>query len=149
VGDAPKRKTLTPLSSELRVAEPYVPPRPSRWRGWRESRRKPPPTTTGGAVLLGIKRYVTALAIAVGVVVGLGLLAIWAADARPERAFPLAFYLGGVLVAGGGAFASADMGGSDWYWTQHEKEQRVSMSFVFIAVGLPIIVAGVVIDSQT
>jgi hypothetical protein len=136
------------MSSELRAAEAYAPRRPSRWRAWRTRPRKPPPTTTRRAIFDGVKRYLIVLAAAGAALVGIAFLLVLA-GARPERAFPLVFYLGGVLIAGGGAFSAADVGGSDWYWSQDEKEQRVSMSVVLVAVGLPIVAVGVLIDSQT
>jgi hypothetical protein len=148
VENEPKRRSLTPLQSELTIQPNAAPARPSAWRRLRGTRRqRPVPTTRGGIILGGIKRFLYTM-LALGAAVSIGALAlVWLADVDVKTAFMIMFFAGGILLVGGGVFSTADMGGSDWYWTQHEKDQRVGYSFVFVAVGLPLLAAGFLLEA--
>lgn len=100
-----------------------------------------------GVFLAGLKRFLLTIgALTALITIAAGLL-VWLADVEPKRAFMVMFLAGGCLLAGGGAMSAADMGGSDYYWDQQEKEQRVSYSFVFIAVGLPLVAVGLLLEA--
>lgn len=100
-----------------------------------------------GVFIGGVKRFAYTLAALSGVIAIGALPLIWLADIGAKSAFMAMFIAGGVLLAGGGAMAAADMGGSDYYWDQEEKEQRVSYSFVFIAIGLPLLAVGLLLEA--
>ena len=144
----PKRRSLTPLSSELTIQPDAAPARPSLWQRVRSRRPpRPVPTTRRDIILAGVKRFLyTMLGLGAAISVG-ALVIVWVADVDVKTAFMIMFFAGGALLAGGGVMASADMGGSDYYWSQEEKEQRVSYSFVFIAVGLPLLAAGFLLEA--
>lgn len=146
--DEPKRRSLTPLSSELTIRAEPAPKPPSALRRLRERKRnKPVPTTKMGVVVAGVERFLFTIAALTALISVAAVLLIWLADVEPKRAFMAMFLAGGCLLVGGGAMSAADMGGSDYYWDQQEKEQRVSYSFVFIVVGLPLIAVGLLLEA--
>ena len=122
------------------------PSAPGRLRRRRKQQR-PAPTTRLGVILGGVGRFLLVLATLSTLISLAALLLIWLAGTDPKRAFMIMFFLGGAVLAGGGVAASADLGGSDYYWDQQEKEQRVSYSFVFVAVGLPLIAVGLLLEA--
>ena len=141
-----KRKSLTPMSGELRIPEGWVPPGPVP----EKPRAKPepePPATTLGMLGHGLKR----LALVVGAIsagaIALSLALVFLADAEPASTLPVVFYVTGVLVAGGGLWS---LSGHDWVpeagYEQVEKEGWVSDSFVYFGIGAMIIAIGVLFE---
>jgi hypothetical protein len=141
-----RRKSLTPMSKELRIPEGWVPPGPVP----EKEERKPeaePPTTTLGMLGHGLKR----LALVVGgisaaaIVLALALVLLAGADAAST--LPFVFYVAGVLVAAGGLWS---LQGHEWVpeagYEQVEKEGWVSDAFVYFGVGLSVIAIGVAFE---
>jgi hypothetical protein len=138
-----RRRSLTPLESELRLRERApVDRKPGpleRMRARRRDRR--PPTTLRGAVARGLIR----LAISTAVASGIALLV----DHWTSRGSSFGFYVVGAGLLAIAFFTSASPMGSRVYYytsTAGEREKRVSMSFAYILAGAIVIVIGVVID---
>ena len=140
-----RRKSLTPMSKELRIPEGWVPPGPVP-----EKERKPeaqPPVTTLGMLGHGLKR----LALIVGGIsagaIALSLALVFLADADAASTLPFVFYVTGVLVAGGGLWS---LQGHEWApetgYEQIEKEGWVSDAFVYFGIGLSIIAIGIAFE---
>lgn len=100
-----------------------------------------------GVFVGGLMRFASVLGAIAFVIAVVALLLVWIGGIETKSAFMWTFIAGGVLLAGGGAMSAADMGGSDYYWDQEEKESRVSYSFVFIAVGLPLLAVGLLLEA--
>lgn len=141
-----KRKSLTPMSGELRIPEGWVPPGPVPERP--QAKPEPePPATTLGMLGHGLKR----LALVVGGIsagaIALSLALVFLADADASSTLPVVFYVTGVLVAGGGLWS---LSGHDWVpeagYEQVEKEGWVSDAFVYFGIGALIIAIGVLFE---
>ena len=133
-----RRRSLTPLESELRI--PYGPPPPTK-PGRRERfrrRERRPPTTTRGAVARGLLR----LGIAVGAASGVALLI----DHFTGRDTQFGFYVTGAGVLAIAFFTSASDMGTQYYYSRGEREQRVNWSFAYMLAGALVVAIGVVID---
>ena len=143
---ARRRKTLTPMSGELRIPEGWAPPGPVREKP-KPKAAPEPPSTTLGMLGHGLKR----LALVVGGIsagaVALSLALVFLADADAASTLPVVFYVTGVLVAGGGLWS---LSGHDWVpeagYEQVEKEGWVSDAFVYFGIGATIIAIGVVFE---
>ena len=66
------------------------------------AKEKEVPSTRGRVLIAGLRRSVIALLILSAFVCGAALLMVRVGDMSVGRAFPLAFYLGGALIAVGG-----------------------------------------------
>lgn len=140
-----RRKTLTPMSKELRIPEGWVPPGPVP-----EKKRKPeaePPATTLGMLGHGLKRLALVVGGISAAAIALSLILVFIADADAASTLPFVFYVVGVLVAAGGLWP---LQGHEWVpetgYEQVEKEGWVSDAFVYFGVGLSIIAIGVVFE---
>lgn len=134
---AERRRSLTPLESELRVRPQPESEKPSRFERLR-SRERRPPTTTRGAVARGLLR----LAIVVGAASGLALLI----DHVSGRSTAFGFYILGAVILGIAFMTSASNMGARGAYTQAEREHRVTWSFSYILAGAIVVVLGVLID---
>jgi hypothetical protein len=141
-----KRKSLTPMSGELRIPEGWVPPGPVPERP--QAKPEPePPATTLSMLGHGLKR----LALVVGGIsagaIALSFALVFLADADASSTLPVVFYVTGVLVAGGGLWS---LSGHDWVpeagYEQVEKEGWVSDAFVYFGIGALIIAIGVLFE---
>jgi hypothetical protein len=137
-----RRKTLTPLTGELRAAEPPTVTRPGRLSTLRRRRsQRPLPTTTLGALAQGLKRLGVALwaAAIVALLIDKYLL--------PGRDPGIGFYIVGAIVSGS-TLASANGGGSRLAYARGaEREQRVNYAFAYFLVGILILVIGGLIEA--
>lgn len=140
-----RRRTLTPLTSEL--TQTFEPRKPARKRRLPRLPRLPRPTSWAGAIAVGILRFVIVIALLGGLAAALAALTVWQTETAPARAFMLSFVLLGALIIAGGFFSSAADMGTDYYYEAVDRESRVSSSFVYVAVGVALLVTGVVIDS--
>jgi hypothetical protein len=132
-----RRRSLTPLDSELRrPAEPKI-GKPSLLERLRRRERRPP-TTTGGAVARGLLR----LAIAVGAACGVALLI----DHLVDRTEAFGFYIVGAAILAIAFMTSASNMGTRGTYTRAEREQRVNWSFAYVLAGAIVVAIGVLID---
>ena len=141
-----RRKSLTPMSKELRIPEGWVPPGPVPERKERKPEAQPPETTLG-MLGHGLKR----LALIVGgistaaIVISLALVLLAGADAAST--LPIVFYVTGVFVAAGGLWS---LQGHEWVpetgYEQIEKESWVSDAFVYFGIGLSVIAIGIAFE---
>jgi small-conductance mechanosensitive channel len=136
------RRSLTPMSGELRVFEaPYAPLREPglvRRRFCRIRRRKAPPTTLHGALVRGLVRL--------GVAVGLGAVAAVGVALALDRTTAVGFYLVGALVLAAAFFVSASDISTPYYITATEREVRVRSSFSYMLAGFALLAAGVAVE---
>ena len=136
-----RRRSLTPLESELSPRpqpETYAPSRFERFR----RREKGPPKTTAQAVVRGL----IILAVAIGAASGIALLV----DHFTGRAASFGFYVvGAALLAIAFLTSAGGMGARPYYASQGsraEREQRVSWSLSYILAGALVVLVGVLID---
>lgn len=139
-----KRRTLTPLESELR---------PSGWQYEREREtplrrlrkrvrgRRPPPATLGAAIARGLLRmaFLVALGAGAAYLIARGL----------DRSLAVGFYLVGAGMLAVAFFSSAaDMGTPDYALTSDrgEREYRVRGSLSYVLVGLALIAVGTALE---
>jgi hypothetical protein len=136
-----RRRSLTPLESELRPKAYREPEAPSRWERLRRRERRPPKTTAEAVV-----RGLIILGIAIGVASGIALLV----DHFTGRAASFGFYVvGAALLAIAFVTSAGGMGARPYYAAQGsraEREQRVSWSFSYILAGALVVLVGVLID---
>jgi len=149
VAERPRRRGLTPLSGELRAAEPEILGRPRR-RSLRDRLRrrpKPPPKTWREAIARGLARFGLIVAIFAALIVGIALVIVWRTGAELGRTVALAFLIGGVIVLAGG-FASSTVGSiqTGYYYVNPDRERVVSNTFVYAAIGIVLVLIGVVVD---
>jgi hypothetical protein len=136
-----QRRSLTPLSGELRAPPP--PPRKSR----RRRRERQIPTTTREAIVAGLRRFATV----VGILAVLTLAAGWAIayfgghDLR--HTLSNAFYIVGAFCVGAAFFSSAaPIGSRRLYRGYPGRAQAVSSAFVYVSLGLALLVVGALLD---
>ena len=139
------RRTLTPLSGELR--EPPPPKRkPKRWR--RRRRERPVPTTTRQAIVAGLRRF----AVVFGAFAAVTLAAGWAiahfGDRDLRHTLSNAFYIAGALCIGGAFFASAAPIGTPYYQSRAGRARATSTAVVAIPLGLVLLVVGALLDDR-
>jgi hypothetical protein len=139
------RRSLTPLTSEL--SQTFEPARPARKRRPPRLPRLPTASTWAGAIVIGVARFLIIVALLAALAAGIALLLVRGTDIAPARAFTLAFILLGALITLGGFFSSAADMGTEFYYDAGERDSRVSSAFVYVSVGVALLVAGVVIDS--
>jgi hypothetical protein len=135
-----RRRSLTPLESELRPSAHRAEERPSRFERLRR-REKRAPTTTRGAVARGLLR----LGIAVGAASGVALLV----SHFTGRGTAFGFYVVGAAILAIAFFTSASpMGARVSYYTdsRSEREHRINWSFAYILAGALVVAIGVLID---
>jgi len=147
--EPPRRRTLTPLSGELRADEPQVLGRPAPRKPLRARLRrkpKPPPKTWGEAIARGLVRFTLTIVLLSAVVVGVAAALWWLADMDFRRAVALSFLLGGVLILAGGFFSSAAPIDTDYWYDVGDRERVVSNTFVYAAIGVVLVLIGVVLD---
>jgi uncharacterized membrane protein YidH (DUF202 family) len=146
-----RKQGLTPLSGELHAPEAWTQPGPvAEQYKPKVKPEKRAPTTTRGMLVHGVKRFVLVLA-GLGAATALVALAfVWLADASAARAFPLTFYLAGALVIAGGVLLSTG-GSADWIpeagFEREERESWIGSSLVYVAIGIPLIAIGALLDN--
>jgi hypothetical protein len=136
-----RRRSLTPLESELRPRSEPADERAGPYERWRARRERRPPTTTRSVVARGLLR----LGIAVGAACGIGLLL----DYLTGRGGSFGFYVVGAALFTIAFFTSASpMGSRTQYSTasRDDREQRVRWSFAYILAGVVLVLIGVAID---
>jgi hypothetical protein len=147
---ARRKQDLTPMSGELNAPADWVPPGPVA-EEHRIKKEKPLPRTRRQVVLGGLRRVVIILALLVGLIALVGLLLVEFKGTKPARAFPLAFYLGGALIAGGGVLGATSGPSRNWRpvggFDRAEREHAFNMSFVYGFFGVALIGVGVLLDS--
>jgi hypothetical protein len=117
----------------------------------RPRKEKAPPVARGQVLLAGLKRIVIVLVILVGLVAGAALLLVHFSDTATSRAFPVAFFVGGAVIALGG-FLGATTGPSlDWMpergYGYEDRQQGLNRSVVYGGFGVALIVVGAVLDA--
>ena len=145
-----RRRSLTPLSGELRAEEAPVlgrPPPRKRLRNRLRRRPKPPPKTWPEAIARGLVRFAVVLAVMAALVLAVAFSLVWLADMESDRALTLSFLLGGVLVLAGGFFSSAAPIETDYYYDVSDREHMISNTFVYAAIGIALVLIGVVLDA--
>ena len=143
-----RRKSLTPLESELQPPADWTPPGPVAEQYRVKVRpEKRAPTTTRGMLVRGLWRlalFVSLIGAAIGVV---GFLFVYFADADAAATFPLLFYIAGALVMGGGLWSTF---GHEWApeggYEQFEKETWIAEAFAYFAAGSAVIAAGFLLE---
>jgi hypothetical protein len=146
---ARRKQDLTPMSGELNAPADWVPPGPVA-EEHRIKKEKPLPRTRREVLLAGIRRVVIILVLLVGLIALVGLLLVEFKGTKPARAFPLAFYLGGALIAGGGVLGATTgpmYGMPAVRLSRAEHEHAVNWSFVYGGFGVALIAVGVLLDS--
>jgi MFS family permease len=139
------------LSGELKVDAGWSPlePAPEKRRG---RKKKAPPVTRGQILLAGLKRIGTVLIVLVGLISGGALLAVHFSDTTASRAFPLAFYVGGVFLACGGVLGATTGPSADWMpetgYDHGDRQRGLNNSLVYCGFGVVLIVVGAVLDSN-
>jgi hypothetical protein len=144
-----RRRTLTPLSGELRVEEAHVLGRPAPRKTLRARLRrqpKPPPKTWAGAIARGLARFTLTVVLLSGVVVAVAAGLWWLAGMDFARALTLSFLLGGVLILAGGFFSSAAPVDTDYWYDVSDRERTISNTFVYAAIGIVLVLIGIVLD---
>ena len=139
--DERRRKSLTPLESELRFPTEVAPARPSTLERIRRPlrRERRPPQTLRRAIAAGVLRLVIAL--------GLASVVALLVDHWMHRQTALGFYIVGGALLGVAVLMSAGDVGTPYYYGQGERERRVSMSFAYVLAGLVVIAIGVAIEA--
>ena len=143
-----RRRSLTPLSGELRSESTWTPAEPDE--KVRRRKEKEVPSTRGRVLIAGLRRSVIALLVLSALVCGAALLMVKAGGMSPSRAFPLAFYLGGALIAVGGFLGAMAGPSADWMpeggFGRYERQTALSRSVVYGAFGVLLIAVGAIIE---
>jgi hypothetical protein len=156
-GTSGKPRQLTPMSGELKIAADWVPPGPVPEKH-RSRPEKMPPVTRRQVLLAGIRRMLIVFVLLSAAVVGAALLVIQFSDMKAARAFPLAFFLGGALIAFGGFFSAqtGQITGLPWgpgalpperSYGFEERKRVFGNAVVYAAFGVALIVVGAVLDA--
>jgi hypothetical protein len=132
-----RRRSLTPLESELRPRAQPEADAPSRFKRFR-SREKRPPKTTAEAVVRGL----ILLGIAVGAASGIALLV----DHFTGRAASFGFYVVGAAILAIAFVTSTGGMGARVSYSRGEREQRVNWSFAYMLAGVLVVAIGVLVD---
>jgi hypothetical protein len=142
VPETPRRKTLTPLESELRPEEPQRPSRPpgpvTRLRRRRQRERRPP-ATLAGAVRRGLGR----LAIVIAVASAVALVVARYADRRAS----FGLYAVGAFVLLAAVLMSSAGTGTRFYFSASERERRVRLSLSYVLAGALVVAIAVLMDT--
>jgi hypothetical protein len=133
-----RRRSLTPLESELRPSHTPIADKPSVIERLRRRRERRPPTTLRGAVARGLLR----LGIAVGVASGVAL----AVDHWTGRSTAFGFYVVGAAVLAIAFLTSASDLSTPYYYRRGNREQRIRMSFAYMLAGALVVAIGVAIE---
>jgi hypothetical protein len=142
--DRSRRRSLTPLSGELREQPP---PKPKRIRR-RRRRERPAPTTTRAAILFGLRRFAMLLAILGGLTLAAGWAIAHFGDRDLRHTLSNAFYIAGALCIGGAFFSSAAPIQTPYYYTVSGRARVVSTALVGVALGLALLVVGALLDDR-
>ena len=146
-----RRRRLTPLSGELRAQSSWEPSDPTRKTRSREEKR--PPSGRGRVILAGLRRSALVLILLAALICGAAVLMVKSGDMPPERAFPLAFYIGGAIIAGGGFFGATTGPVADWApeggFEYGDHAAALNRAFVYGVFGVLVILVGGLIDWQT
>lgn len=144
-----RRRKLTPMTGELRTEMTWEPSEPERQKPKKKKRR----SGRAHVVLAGLRRSAIALVILSALVCGAALLLVTAGDIQPERAFPLAFYIGGAIIVCGGFFGATMGPAADWMpergFDYEDHASALNRSFVYAVFGVLLIAVGAVVDWQT
>jgi hypothetical protein len=144
-----RRRSLTPLSGELRAEEAQVLGRPPPRKSLRARLRrkpKPPPKTWGEAIARGLVRFTLTIVLLSALLAGVAVLLVQFTDMEFARAVTLSFLLGGVLILAGGFFSSAAPVDTDFYYETPDRERMISNTFVYAAIGVVLVLIGIALD---
>jgi hypothetical protein len=150
--DERRKRSLTPMSGELRTESDWTPTKPEEKvrRRQKTSKRKEVPSTRGRVLLAGLRRSIVALVLMAAVICGAALLIVHFSDMSPSRVFPLAFYLGGAFIALGGFLGAMTGPSVDWIpeggFGRYDHETALNRSAVYGVFGVLLIGVGAVID---
>jgi hypothetical protein len=133
-----RRRSLTPLESELRPSHAPIADKPSAIERLRWRRAKRVPTTLRGAILHGLTRLGIAVAVASGIALAL--------DHWVDRGTAFGFYIVGAAVLAVAFGMSAAPIRTPYYYRQGDRELRVRMSFSYILAGAIVIAIGAAIE---
>ena len=137
-----RRRTLTPLTGELRATEPPTVTGPGRLAKLRRPRaQRPLPTTTRGALAQGLKRLAVALWAAAIIALLLDKFLL------PGRDPGIGFYIVGAIVTGITLGSANGTGSRLAYARGAERERRVNYAFSYFLVGILILVGGGLIEA--
>jgi hypothetical protein len=143
-----KRRFLTPMTGERRAESTWTPSKPDQ--KVRRRKEKEVPSTRGRVLIAGLRRSVIALLILSDLVCGAALLMVRVGDMSAGRAFPLAFYLGGALIAVGGFLGAMAGPSADWMpeggFGRYERQTALNRSVVYGVFGVLLIAVGAVIE---
>jgi hypothetical protein len=143
-----RRRVLTPMTGERRAESTWTPSEPDE--KVRRRKEKEVPSTRGRVLIAGLRRSVIVLLILSALVCGVALLMVRVGDMSPGRAFPLAFYLGGALIAVGGFLGAMAGPSADWMpeggFGRYERQTALNRSVVYGVFGVLMIAVGAVID---
>jgi hypothetical protein len=145
-----RRKSLTPLQSELQPPADWTPPGPvAEQYKTKVKQEKRAPTTTRGMVLQGTKRFLfIGGALATGAAT-VGILIEYFSGATPGSVFPLVFYITGAVVMAGAAYMTLEgPGWADYEYgiQQEEKESWIANALAPVSLGLTLIGIGVALE---
>lgn len=139
---------MTPLSGELRSEATWTPAEPDEKVPRRKE--KEVPSTRGRVLIAGLRRSAIALVVLSALVCGAALLVVKVRGMSPSRAFPLAFYLGGALIAVGGFLGAMAGPSADWMpeggFGRYERQTALNRSVVYGAFGVLLIAVGAIIE---
>jgi hypothetical protein len=143
-----RRRSLTPLSGELRPESTWTPSEPEE--KVRRRKEKEVPSTRGRVLIAGLRRSAIALIVVSALVCGAALLMVRVGGMSPSRAFPLAFYLGGALIAVGGFLGAMAGPSADWMpeggFGRYERQTALNRSVVYGVFGVLLIAVGAIIE---
>ena len=114
----------------------------------RERRARPAPTTTRRAILVGLRRFVVVLAILAAVTFALGWAIAHFGDRDLRHTLSNTFYIVGALCVGGAFFSSAAPISTPYYYGHAGRARAVSNAFVYVALGLALLVVGALLDER-
>jgi hypothetical protein len=107
---------------------------------------KPPPKTWREAIVRGLARFTLTIVLLSGVVVAVAAGLWWFAGMDFARAATLSFLLGGVLILAGGFFSSAAPIDTDYWYDVSDRERTISNTFVYAAIGIVLVLIGIILD---
>jgi len=146
--DERRTRKLTPMSGEHRAHEAWSDPKPRR----RRRKERLAPSSRRGVAIGGLKRLAIALLLLSAIPVAAALVLVWAGDIPAARAFPLSFYLGGALIAGGGFLGAITGPSAAWMpeggydYSDHQASLNVGVVYGFC--GVLLIAVGAFLESR-
>jgi hypothetical protein len=147
-GEGRTRRHLTPLGEELRAPAGWTPPGPVAEEYKPKRLSKGPPKTVKGMIGRGLLRFGVILGGLGGSTALVAYLIDRSSESSAAKIFPLVFYVVGALIAGSAVMVTTTSAGVvlEDSSIRGEREERISSSFVTIAVGVSIIAVGVALE---